>query len=114
MKFGENSPQQDPLTKMADKRAEEYFKKERAEKLARVEEALSALRTKLGLKPRETLRDFLNLSPSPSFTNTDPSMPLSPETASAIDDLFEQVYQIYQEGADWSDAFGKKRQKGEQ
>jgi hypothetical protein len=108
MKFGENSPQQDPLGKMADKRAEEYFKKERAEKLARIEEALGELRTKLGLKPRETLRDFLNLSPSQSFTNKDPSTPLSPETASAIDDLFDQVYRIYQEGADWNDAFEKR------
>jgi hypothetical protein len=112
MKFGENSPEQDPLTKVADRRCEEYFTKERAEKLARLEEVLNALRIKLELKPEESFRDFFRLSPSKNFVDTKPATEINPEIGSAVEDLFEKIYRIYAEGADWDKTFKKDPRNG--
>jgi hypothetical protein len=108
MKFGESSPEQDPLGRVADKRAEEFFGKVRAEKLVAIEEALAALRAKLGVKAGESLRDFLGLSPSKKPVDEKASSELDPTVGAAIDDLFQGLYSVYEDGAEWDKTFRKK------
>ncbi len=100
MKFGENSPYDNALLSQTDRRAKEYYAKIEAERVARAEEALLRLRTKLGIKADQSIRDFLGLSPSNTLQPSSEPLELDPDIAGAIDDLFTGIWHSYRGGED--------------
>lgn len=93
MKYGESSPEGNPLTQLAERKAAEYVAREHRERLLAAEAALQSLYKKLGLEPGQTLREYFQLTPSSDATYQADEK-LDPELDDAITQLFEDISQV--------------------
>ena len=111
MTHRDKSSEEDSLSLIADMRAEEYFSKQQAARRAKLESSMLELREKLGLRPEQTLEDFMGLSPSKGYVPNDAEMELDPEVAKGIDDFFDAFARVYRGDSEFDDAFAKPKNK---
>jgi hypothetical protein len=97
MDHGNRSPLGN-LRLVANDKETEYFAKAEAALRVKIGKSMAELRAKLGLKPGETLADFVGLTPSgkpePGETRLDPAV------AKAIDDQFAYIAAVLLDEAD--------------
>lgn len=88
-----------------------YFSKQQAAWRAKLELSMLELREKLGLRPEQTLEDFMGLSPSKDHVPYDAETELDPEVAKGIDDFFDAFARVYLGDSKFNEAFGKPKNK---
>ena len=80
-----------PLARLANQRAEEYFARVRRENQARYDAAMIEIGKKLGLSPDQTLEEFVGLKPSREYPPDDPTVDIDPELAAEIEYFFDRI-----------------------
>jgi hypothetical protein len=112
MKYGESSPEQDPIAAVAEKRLEDLARAIYRETQAEIRKSEEEFRKKLGMKPDETLAEFLGIVPK-----HDPDPALAAQSDKELNDaicdlLVDEVGRKLAPELDWEAIRQEMKQKG--